>query len=243
MHHDNAVIPLRVKWTAKYAVQLWPDSQEWLPRSSGLQPPPKGLQPLLTIENLHAEDPDLFRAFVPKVPTSSSPSRTYPIRVALLTIIAPTGLLFYSILSAVGSLFFANTFWLIVVVVPVILWFVKGKPRLSELRMPKFVRNIRYGNSEFSEAAAEAEGGAFRWSWNWFVTTRSSLDDVLHSFETTRHLTRPLSFRRPSMDGSVTTDDSAFSDVDSERTLAADEENSEKGDKPRANFDLEKGKP
>jgi hypothetical protein len=209
-------------------VELWPDSQEWLSGSSGLQPPPKDLQPLLTIENLYAEDPELFWAFAPKAPISSSPSRTYPIRVALLSIIAPTGLLFYSVFSAVGSLFSANIFWIIVVAVPVIWWYVRGKPRLSELRM---------------EPAAEAEGGTFRWSWNSFITTRSPLDDVLRSFETTRHLTRPLSVRRPSTDGSVTADDSAFSDVDSERTLAADEENSEKGEESRANFDLEKGTP
>jgi hypothetical protein len=241
IHRDNAVIPLRVRWTANYAVELWPDSQEWLPGSSGLQPPPKDLQPLLTIENLHAEDPELFRAFAPKAPISSSPSRTYPIRVALLSIIAPTGLLFFSIFSALGSLLSANIFWLIIVVMPVILWYVRGKPRLSELRMPESIRNIRYGNSESLEPAAEG-GETFRWSWNWFITTRSPLDDVLRSFETTRHLTRPLSFRRPSTDGSVTADDSAFSDVDSERTLAADEENSEKGEEPRTNFDLEKGK-
>jgi hypothetical protein len=243
IHRDNAVIPLRVKWTADYAIELWPDSQEWLPGSSGFQPPPKDLQPLLTIENLYAEDPELFWAFAPKAPISSSPSRTYPIRVALLSIIAPTGLLFYSILSAVGSLFSTSIFWLIVVVVPVILWYVRGKPRLSELRMPESIRNIRYGDGESLEVAAEAEGGTFRWSWNWFITTRSPLDDVLRSFKTTRHLTRPLNFRRPSMDGSVTADDSTFSDVDSERTLAADEENSEKDDEPRSNFDLEKGKP
>jgi hypothetical protein len=221
---------------------LWPDSQEWLSGSSGLQPLPEDLQPLLTIENLYAEDPELFRAFAPKAPISSSPSRTYPIRVALLSIIAPTGLLFYSILSAVGSLFSANIFWLIVVVVPVIFWYVRGKPRLRELRMPESMQNIRYGDAESLESAAEA-GGTFRWSWNWFVTARSPLDDVLRSFETTRHLTPPLSFRRPSTDGSVIADDSAFSDVDSERTLAADEENSEKGEESRATFDLEKGKP
>jgi hypothetical protein len=243
IHRDNAVIPLRVKWTADYAIELWPDSQEWLPGSSGLQPPPKDLQPLLTIENLYAEDSELFWAFAPKAPISASPSRTYPIRVALLSVIAPTGLLFYSILSAVGSLFSANIFWLIVVVVPVILWYVRGKPRLSELRMPQSIQNIRYGDGESLEEAVEAGGGTFRWSWNWFITTRSPLDDVLRSFETTRHLARPLSFRRPSMDGSVTADDYAFSDVDSERTLAADEDNFEKGEEPRANFDLEKGKP
>jgi len=108
--------------------------------------------------------------------------------------------------------------------------------------MSESIRNIRYGDGESLEAAAEA-GGTFRWSWNWFKTTRSPLDDVLRSSETTRHLTQPLSFRRSSIDGSVTVDDSAFSDVDSERTLAADDENSEKGEEPRANFDLEKGKP
>ena len=213
------------------------------PGSSGIQPPPKDLQPLLTIKNLYAEDPELFRAFTPKAPISSSPSRTYPIRVALLSIIAPTGLLFYSIFSAVGSLFSANIFWLIVVAVPVIFWYVRGKPRLNELRITESIRNIHYGNAESLGPAAEAEGGAFRWSWNWFITTRSPLDDVLRSFETTRHLTRPLSFRRPPTDGSVTADDCAFSDVDSERTLAADEENSEKGEESRATFDLEKGKP
>ena len=243
IHRENAVIPVRVKWTANYAVELWPDSQEWLSGSSGLQPRPEDLQPLLTIKNLYAEDPELFWAFAPKAPVSSSPSRTYPIRVALLSIIAPTGLLFYSIFSAVGSFFSANIFWLIVVAVPVIFWYVRRKPRLSEMRMSESMRNIRYGDAESLEPAAEAEGGAFRWSWNWFVTTRSPLDDVLRSFETTRHLTRPLSLRRPSMDGSVTADDSAFSDVDSERTLAADEENSEKGEESCATFDLEKGKP
>ena len=110
-----------------------------------------------------------------------------------------------------------------------ILWYVRGKPCLSELRVLEPIRNIRYGDGESLEAAAEAEGGTFRWSWNWFITSRSPLDDILRSCETTRHLTRPLSFRRPSMDGSVNADDSAFSDVDSERTLAADEENFEKG--------------
>jgi hypothetical protein len=79
--------------------------------------------------------------------------------------------------------------------------------------MLKPMRNIRYGDDESLESAAEAERGAFRWLWNWFITTRSPLDDVLRSFEATRHLTRPLSFRRPSTDGSGSADDSAISDV------------------------------
>jgi hypothetical protein len=120
IHHDNAVIPLRVKWTANYAVELWPDSQAWLFGSSGLPPPSEDLQPLFSFENLYVEDPELFRAFAPKASVSSSPSRTYPIRVALLSIIAPTGLLFYSIFFATSSLVAADVFRLIVVALPVI---------------------------------------------------------------------------------------------------------------------------
>ena len=77
------------------------------------------------------------------------------------------------------------------------------------------------------------------------MTTRSPLDDVLRSFETTRHLTRPLSFRRPSTDDPGAEDDSALSDVDSERTLRADEEaplkEADRAKESRAEGDLEKG--
>jgi hypothetical protein len=242
IQRDNAAMPIRVRWTANYAVELWPDSQEWLSSSSQ---PPTDLQPLLTIENLHSDDPEKFWAFAPKAPISSSPSRTYPIRVALLSIIAPTGLLFYSIFSALGSLLSVHIFWLIVVVVPVILWYAKGKSRLNEPRVPESLRIMHYADNEFPESAAEVERRQFIWSWNWFITTRSPLDDVLRSFETTRHLTRPLSFGRPSMDDS--TDDSALSDVDSERTLRADEEAPQKDEDQdevlHADTDLEKGKP
>jgi hypothetical protein len=244
IHRDDAIIPIRLRWTANYAVELWPDSQEWL--SSGSRPP-KDLQPLLTIENTHNEDPDRFWAFAPKSPISTSPSRTYPIRVALLTIIAPTGLLFYSIFSALGSLVSVNIFWLIIVVVPVVLWYAKGKPRLDELRVPEYLRNMHYADNESLESAADAERRRFSWSWNWFITTRSPLDDILRSFDTTRPLTRPLSFRRPSTDDSGVEDDSALSDVDSERTLRADEEvpqkDEDRGKQPRADADLEKGQP
>lgn len=246
IHRDNAVMPVRVRWTANYAVELWPDSKEWV---SGASQPPKDLQPLLTIESLYAEDAEKFWAFAPKAPISSSPSRTYPIRVALLTIIAPTGLLFYSIFCALGSLVSVNIFWLIVIGVPVVLWYAKGKPRLDELRMLGPLRNMHYANNESleSRAAAEADGRRFSWSWNWFITSRSPLDDVLRSFETTRHLTRPLSFRRPSTDDSGAEDDSALSDVDSERTLRADEEapqkDEDRGKESRAEGDLEKGRP
>jgi hypothetical protein len=242
IQRDNAVIPVRVRWTANYAVELWPDSQEWV---SGAPQPPEALQPLLTIENLYNEDPGKFRAFAPKVPVSSSPSRTYPIRVALLTIIAPTGLLFYSIFSALGSLVSVDIFWLIVVAALVVLWYAKGNPRLDDVRMLEPLRNIHYANTESLESLAEAEGRRFSWSWNWLMTTRSPLDDVLRSFETTRHLTRPLSFRRPSTDDPGAEDDSALSDVDSERTLRADEEaplkEADRAKESRAEGDLEKG--
>lgn len=243
IQRDNAVIPVRVRWTADYAVELWPDSQEWV---SGASQPPKDLQPLLTIESLHAEDDEKIWAFAPKAPTSSSPSRTYPIRVALLTIIAPTGLLFYSVFYALGSLVSVDIFWLIIVLVLVILWYTKGKQRLDELRMLKPLRNMHYSNDESLEYLAEAEGRRFSWSWNWFITTTSPLDDVLRSFETTRPLTRPWSFRRPSTDDFGADDDSALSDVDSERTLRADEEAPQKdvdrGKESRAEGDLEKGR-
>lgn len=242
VQRDDAVIPIRLRWTANYAVELWPDSQEWL---SSTSKPPKNLEPLLTIENIHNEDPERFRAFAPKAPISTSPSRTYPIRVAILTIIAPTGLLFYSIFSALGSVLSVNIFWLIVVVVPVVLWYAKGKPRLHELRMLEYLRNIRYANDESRESTADAEGRRFSWSWNWFITTRSPLDDVLRSFETTRHLTQPLSFRRLSAEYAAVEDDSALSDVDSERTLRADDEvpqkDEDKAKQSRAGSDLEKG--
>ena len=238
IHRDNAVIPVRVKWTANYAVELWPDSQQWLYGSSQ---PPKGLEPLITIENLHNEDPERFWAFAPKSPISSSPSRTYPIRVALLSIIAPTGLLFYSVFSALGSLLSVNIFWLIIVVVPVVLWYKKGKPRLDELPMPELIRNAHYADHESFEVA-EAEGRTFSWSWNWFIKTRSPLDDILRTFESTRHLTRPLSFRRQSMDVGMVADGSEVSDVDSERTLRADEDVPKKDElRTDVDVDVEKG--
>jgi hypothetical protein len=239
IQRDSAVVPVRVRWTANYAVELWPDSQEWV---SGTAPPPKDLRPLLTIENLYHEDPDAFWAFAPKAPVSSSPSRTYPIRVALLTVIAPTGLLFYSVFSALGSL---DLFLLIVVAVLVVLWYAKGNPRLDGVRMREPLRNMRDANNESLESPAEAEGRRFSWSWNWLTTTRSPLDDVLRSFETTRPLTRPLSFRGLSRDGPGAGDDAALSDVDSERKLRADDEapqtDADRAKVSRAEGDLEKG--
>lgn len=242
IHRDSAVIPIRLRWTASYAVELWPDSQGWL---FGASQPPKGLQALLTIESLHADDPDEFWAFAPKAPSSSSPSRTYPIRVALLTIIAPTGLLFYSIFSVLGSLISVHVFWLTVVVLPVILWYAKGKPRLDELRIPEPFLNMHYADNGSVGSAGEVERRQFSRTWNWFITSRSPLDDVLRSFDGTRHLTRPLSFRWPVTDDAGAEDDSALSDVDSERTLRADEEVQQKDEErdkdTDAHADLEKG--
>lgn len=242
MHRDNAVLPLRVKWTATYAIELWPDSQQWL---SGSSQPPKELKPLLTIESLYDEDPERFWAFAPKAPLSTSPSRTYPIRVALLTIIAPTGLLVYSIFSALGSLFSTNIFWLIIVVVPVALWYARARPRLKELRVLESLRNRSYGGESLELAPDTAEDGTrpFSLTWQWFITTRSPLDDILRSFDTTRQFTRPLSFRRQSVDGTVAADGSEVSDVDSERTLRADEDVPRNYEEPRADIDadVEKG--
>jgi hypothetical protein len=242
MRRDSAVVPVRVRWTANYAVKVWPDSQGWV---SGTAPPHKDLRPLLTIENLYHEDPDTFRAFVPKAPVSSSPSRTYPIRVALLTVIAPAGLLFYSVFCTLSSLVSVDVFWLIVVAALVVLWYAKGNPRLDGLPMREPPRNIHDANNKSLESPAEAEGRRFSWSWNWLMTTRSPLDDVLRSFETTRPLTRPLSFRGLFTVGPGAEDDAALSDVDSERTLRADDEAPQKeanrAKVSRAEGDLEKG--
>ena len=105
--------------------------------------------------------------------------------------------------------------------------------------MPNTLRKLLYADNEAVEGSAGAAETTFTWSWNWVISSRSPLDDILRSFESTRRLTRPLSFRRPSTEAAFASDGSEVSDVDSERTLRADEDVLPKDEDSRADVDVD----
>jgi len=79
IHRENVVVPLTARWTAAEDLQVLAITA--------------GQETVLEIR-IQPNNPVTISAAVPKRPDSSSPSRTYPIRVLVICVLAPTSVFF-----------------------------------------------------------------------------------------------------------------------------------------------------
>ena len=94
IHKEAISLTLALQWKA------WPKGLRRLEIHSAGQP--AWDDPLLSIE-IQNSDPSTMAVSVPEMPLSSSPSSTYPLRVALIHVIAPTAVLVNDLIgNAIG---------------------------------------------------------------------------------------------------------------------------------------------
>jgi hypothetical protein len=139
IHQENAAIPLRVQWIAQedgglQRLELW----------SAVRRAQFG-QPLLVIEK-EPNNASNITAIAPARPHSSSPSLTYPLRIAIIFVLAPTAIfinnLFRDSLASIFKTTLIMLFYLflmlgcvvLAMVVTVVLRFCLGRPSLRVSR-------------------------------------------------------------------------------------------------------------
>jgi hypothetical protein len=108
IHKEVMDIPLEIEW---YEVT---DGQ----RAMDIRIPTRRHQPLLRVE-MQGDDMSTISVIAPVKPLSSSPSKTYPIRVAIIYVIAPTAIFVNDLLgNVVGAAVSASVdFFLLVFVI------------------------------------------------------------------------------------------------------------------------------
>lgn len=104
IHREYANVPLTLQWSAQEAgvVQKFDIS---------LNGRGHGDDALLSLK-MWGNDTSTIRASVPLQPNSSSPSYTYPVRVAVILVLAPFSLLFADVVESFGGLFNTLVSWI-----------------------------------------------------------------------------------------------------------------------------------
>ncbi len=185
---------------------------------------PMSAVPLLRLENIGPNSHDQLKVVLPSFPQSSSPSRTYRVRLAILTVIAPVGLLVYTIfcaLSPAADALLEITWFLVELVFfygcfVALCWIAKGRPPISEFLATQPIMRVVHrhvggmpGPTSNGDASLEAEDeGHFESrrpirSVSDFFRSSAPLDDILASFDSTRGLTQPMSFGRGATEGNA----------------------------------------
>jgi hypothetical protein len=100
IHKETISLPLSLQWRA------WPKGLRRLEIHSAAQP---WDDPLLSIE-IQNWDPSIMAASVPEMPLSSSPSSTYPLRVAIVHLIAPTAVFVNDLIGNAIGVFMESVF-------------------------------------------------------------------------------------------------------------------------------------
>jgi hypothetical protein len=219
IHGDKAKIALKVYWRDAHNIEIWPaqttvdDAEDGpLLRLSFDAPPGNFGNRLHLLQDVN-------------VPSrSSSPSATYAIRVVILMVIAPTGLLVIGLISVLGpvvefawelALFFVKIFGFYCAALLVV-WVFRGRRPVAE---DDFVS--RFPGMEFfgGRGAGRNTGRGRRTVWGPsgpieienedetriprrpirnvadFFRSSAPLDDLLASFEITRRFTEPVGWR------------------------------------------------
>jgi hypothetical protein len=210
---DTAILSLRARWTESGRFELWPDSHYWTNDSSKTP----ALSPLLSLENYRKNNHAQFHAILPAETPSFSPSYTYPVRVMILRILKPTGLMlgeFLGVLGSIGSVIWNLVTlvaqWLILyMVVVVVVWCIRGRPPFREFfatsLLTKFIYTALVSNGEQRSSSVDlvdvdddnVQPTPLTSIWDFFRST-SPLDDLFVTFTVTRPLTQPLLHRSQS---------------------------------------------
>lgn len=219
IHRDTAKISVKVRWASATIVEVWPSTVRW---DRGAR---EEVQPLIVLKFKKApgNGPNQMGLLdeVTMPVGSESPSRTYAIRVLILGIIAPTGLLVLGTVNMVGPIFRAS-FDVIMFLIKMLgvycavvafLWAVRGRRPLEQdqlvSRFPGMgIFGARGAGSHRSRGRRMVWGatGPIEVDDEDYVRTRrrpirsfadffqssAPLDDLLATFESTRHLTEPV---------------------------------------------------
>ena len=223
IHRDSAKVALRIRWRDANNIDIWPASA----RLSDVNDP-EDMEPLLQLSFEPLIDlPGNNIALLKDVRTasqSSSPSATYAVRVMILAIIAPTGLLVLGLLTVLGPV--VEFCWDVAVITVsalglycafvLIVWVARGRMPLSE---DEFVSRLPGMELFGGRRAVRTTGRGKRTVWGAtgpieveyeedrrasrkplrnivdFFRSSAPLDDLLASFESTRRFTEPMGWR------------------------------------------------
>ena len=224
IHRETHEIGVRLVWTEDKQIEIWPDFQ---PNDSeddddGSTSDPRTsssmTEPLLVVENIgFATEGSEFRAVLPQTDAVSLPSRTYPLRAAIVTILAPSGIIGMEVLTILAGLSITvfNLLTLMAqslvayVVIATVWWCLKGRPPLAEyvetLILYTVIQNVIHlneGTDDKADVDATIERRHIRGPADFFRST-APLDDLLHTFESTRHLTQPIRVRKPRLEPAI----------------------------------------
>ena len=223
IHRDSAKVALKIRWRDANNVEIWPASAE----ITGVNEP-EDREPFLRLSfETPPENQGNRVSFLNDVRTasqSSSPSATYAIRVMILAIIAPTGLLVLGLITVLGPV--VEFCWDVAVITVtalglycafvLIVWVARGKMPLSEddfvSRLPGMElfggrgatrtnsrrRRTVWGASGPIEVEDEEDRRVCRRplrSVADFFRSSAPLDDLLASFDSTRRFTEPMGWK------------------------------------------------
>ena len=223
IHRDSAKVALKIRWRDANNIEIWPASAE----ITGVNEP-EDIEPFLQLSfETPPENQGNRVSSLNDVRTalqSSSPSATYAVRVMILAIIAPTGLLVLGLITVLGPV--VEFCWDVAVITVtalglycafvLIVWVARGKRPLSEddfvSRLPGMElfggrgatrtksrgRRTVWGASGPIEVGDEEYRRASRMplrSVADFFRSSAPLDDLLASFESTRPFTEPMGWR------------------------------------------------
>lgn len=104
IHREYARVPLTIQWSAQEAGAVQKLDISFKERRHGDDA-------LLSLK-MWKNDTSSIRASVPLQPHSSSPSYTYPIRVAIIQALAPFSLLIVGVFDSLGEIFSGLAIWL-----------------------------------------------------------------------------------------------------------------------------------
>jgi hypothetical protein len=263
IHHDTVNLPLRLR-VAGRAIEVWPDSESWNDNDT---PWMRTNEPLIMLFNDNGFNGTPISTRLPSQQTAEhhSPSRTFALRRAIQSILVPTGLFVYNhtgfvALGFVAILEVVNiSFKLIAVysLVVFICWVANGKPRFGSwvrsywmtrhliARLPGLNQDTSAWSTHYADdednTNSKRRPQSLRGPGDFFRST-SPLDDLFVTFEFTKSMIKPLTFRGKLVD---TEDSAEVTGVPNDFKFNVSRRSTNQGQSTHgaAKHDLEKGSP
>ena len=222
IHRETALLPLRLKVfdcpNGSQLIELWPDSKRW---DKSDNPSLRTGKPLTTIHSYDAFLRNITFRFLWDIETEqSSPSRTFAVRRAIQSVLVPTGLFVYNhsgfvgiglvaLIHALSIVFMLLAIYLLVIFV---CWVAHGKPTFgpwlqsywltkhAAARLPTQNLDSQAWDRSFSESSAWKHRPQPLRGIGDFFRSRSPLDDLFITFESTKYMVEPIKLSRTRAD-------------------------------------------
>jgi hypothetical protein len=216
IHHDDVPMPVRFL-VFSWKIQLWPESQRW----ENAQLPAPHETPLL---ELLSDNRFLAPSISSVMPTwseieahfSDSPSQTFAVRRAIQAVLVPTGLWIYHNFNWIGTglgIIFALfgiviKLWVYYSIVILLAWILSGRPKFGPWAQSFILTRFLYAKvydaqsrwPTHDEHAYDVDPDERRprplRTLLDFFRSKQPLDDLLVTFESTKHLVEPIKFGR-----------------------------------------------